>query len=405
MHPLFADGIYIGLVFVGGIIVLVPLMVFEVFVEAFVLKKTWPLPFRELSGLTFFANCWSLFAGIPTKILNAYLYSFLFPQDIPGFFARYPIAIMIGSLIYFAVTVLVEAAYAIRWVKRKQVTISAKQIWGGILLANIATYAVLSPLYYLATKPINEVHQFSNNTRWASNAATTILFISEPDGFLKSIRADGSGLKTIVPLGVADYLVSSNLDMCLFRGTNNNLYLYRHDAGKAELIWQTTERYFMAQVAFSPSGEHVAFASAKEKTIQIVDISNGNRKTLPLSSNSDEDAPKTAWSTNDWEFYVGNAAVKMDSKGDATLTPLKDTNALPILTRYGRTGNEGKWWGGDNWGAAFDSAKCGDLQAWCEPGLGSGLRISHPEGISAATCSPLPSTPACFTLAASDSAM
>jgi hypothetical protein len=41
----------------------------------------------------------------------------------PGFFARYPFAITIGSLIYFVVTVLVEGTYAFRWLRRNQLAI------------------------------------------------------------------------------------------------------------------------------------------------------------------------------------------------------------------------------------------------------------------------------------------
>jgi len=382
MHALFADGIDIGLVVIGGIFVLVPLMAFEVFVEAFVLKKTWHLPFRELCVLTLIANGWSLVAGIPTKILNSYIYSFLLPQDIPGFFARYPLAITLGSLIYFAVTVLVEAAYAFRWVRRKQVAISAKRIWSGMLLANFVTYAVLSPIYYFATKPINEVRSFTNDTRWTKHAAATIVFISEPDGLLKSIQADGSDLKTIVPFPMGDYLVSSNLNICLFRGTNGNLYLYRHDSGTSNLIWQTTERYLVNRTAFSPSGERVAFASEKQKTLEIVNTSSGKRKSLPLPSTLDYESLSIVWSTNELNFFVGDMAVTLDAKDDATLTPLKDTNALPVWTCYGRTGKQGSWWSGNDWGAVFDSARCGDLQAWCEPGLGSCLRIFRPEAKS-----------------------
>jgi hypothetical protein len=62
MHPIFADAIDIPMVLVAGIIVLVPLMAFEVFIEALVLRKTWHLPYGQLCTFTFFANSWSLLA-------------------------------------------------------------------------------------------------------------------------------------------------------------------------------------------------------------------------------------------------------------------------------------------------------------------------------------------------------
>ena len=199
MRLLFADAINIPIVLGAGIVVLVPLLAFEVFVEAFVLQKTWRLPYRNLCNLTLIANCWSLVAGIPTKILNGFIYSVLFPEDIPGFFARYPFAAAIGSLVYFVVTVLVEGMYAFRWLRRNQVARSQAQIWIGILLANLATYAVLAPLNYLACRPHNEIRQFSNDTHWTSHAATTVLFIDSKNQYLQSIQADGSRVKNHRP--------------------------------------------------------------------------------------------------------------------------------------------------------------------------------------------------------------
>jgi hypothetical protein len=128
MTPFFGDAIDFPVVLVAGIIVLVPLMAFEVFVEALVLKKAWRLPYGPLCTFAFFANVWSLVAGIPTKILNAFLYSRLLPDDIPGFFASCPFAMAIGSLIYFAVTLLVEGTYAFRWRRRKQLGLSNNEV-------------------------------------------------------------------------------------------------------------------------------------------------------------------------------------------------------------------------------------------------------------------------------------
>jgi hypothetical protein len=385
MHLLFADGINIGFVFIAGIIVLVPLMAFEVFAEAFVLKKAWRLPFQELCSLTFFANCWSLLAGIPTKIFNAYLYSLLLPQDIPGFFARYPFAITLGSLVYFIVTVLIEGMYAIRWMKRKQAGLSRRQIWRGVLLANIATYIVLSPLYYFATKPHNEINRFSDNTSWTSHAATTILFVNYPDNFLKSIQADGSEMRTVVPFPLADYLVSSNLNICLFRGTNGNLYLYRRDTGKTNVIWQTTEHFYMNQVAFSPSGEYVAFASSKEKTIQIINVVRGWRKSITYASNSEYDYPTVVWSTEESKFFVdakgaSRLSVTIDPNDNPVSVLFEGTNPPPVLSCFGRVGGNGIWVGGSYWGINYQMDKCDDLAAASEAGLGSHLRISHQEG-------------------------
>lgn len=188
MNPIFADAINFPFVFLYGMAVLVPLMLFQVGIEAWILRYTWNVPFREMARFAFRANCWSLAAGIPTKILNAFLYGVLLPRDIPGFFARYPFAVGLGTLIYFVVTVLVELACAIRWRRTNEASLSQQTLWTGILLANVATYAVLAPLHYYATRPMNDVREITQDVRWSSHPDTQVVFTDSEDGHLKITR-------------------------------------------------------------------------------------------------------------------------------------------------------------------------------------------------------------------------
>lgn len=64
MNPLFADSIDIPMALGAGFIVLVPLIAFEVFVEALVLKKAWRLPYGSLCAFAFFTNCFLLKATV-----------------------------------------------------------------------------------------------------------------------------------------------------------------------------------------------------------------------------------------------------------------------------------------------------------------------------------------------------
>jgi hypothetical protein len=169
MSPILADAIDIPFVFGLGLAVLIPLMAFEIFAEAFILRSVWRLPFGHLCRFTLFANLWSLIAGIPTKILNSWLYSFLLPEDLPGFFARYSVAVGIGTLVYFGITIAIEGVYAFRWLRRNQHAIARSAVWKGILAANLATYAVLAPLHYFATRPMHQVHEFTQNTLWTKH--------------------------------------------------------------------------------------------------------------------------------------------------------------------------------------------------------------------------------------------
>ena len=396
IHPLLADGIDIPYVLGFGLAVLVPLMLFEVGIESFVLFKVWRLPYGNLCRYSFFANCWSLVAGIPTKILNSFLYyEFLFPKDIPGFFARYPFAITIGSLIYFVVTVLVEGTYAFRWLRRNQLAIVRRRIWRGVILANMASYAILAPLHYYVTRPINDIREFTKDARWSSHRAVKIIFTDVTNDYLKEVNIDGSDAKTIVPLAVRDYLVSADLNICLFRGKDDNLYLYRKDRNQTNLIWKTDARFRMDQVAFSPSAERVAFANEKEKYIEVIDVRTGQdvHGLLPAIDSS-FDNTSLVWLKEESKFcvnanhkyFVANIQpkrllmVEMSNNTNAsdwnlTIESVSDTNSLEILPCYGRICNGGCWGGGDDWGALFNEDKWDRLSAWSEPGLGSGLNI------------------------------
>ncbi|HXR04618.1 MAG TPA: hypothetical protein VN836_07905 [Verrucomicrobiae bacterium] len=381
MSPVFADAIDLPLVFGFGLIVLIPLLLFEVGVEALILRKVWSIPFRSLCRLTFVANCLSLLAGIPVKILNAWLYSFLLPQDLPGFVARYPSAVAVGTLIYFVVTLSVEGAYAFRWLRRNEQKIAGRRIWKGILLANLASYAVVAPLHYYLTRPLPQpIHDFTRNASWSSHPAVKVVFTDGTDENLKSVRLDGSAPETIVPTTVRDYLLSADLERCLFRGTNGSLYLYRQGTAQCKFVLQSSERFLMNQVAFSPSGEYVAYANERSNTLEVVNVQTRQHIGQPLLQKLAFSGASVAWSTNEMQFYVGGFEngerfqFTIQLSGWLLAVKLTQTNAPEVLTCYGRIG-DGGWYDSDDWGRSFNRDSCGDLKVYTEPGLGSHLSI------------------------------
>src|SRR5215469_5770348 len=90
INPMLADSIDLPIALVAGLVVLAPLLLFEVVVEGLVLKRVWSIPFGKLWRYTLIANILSLLAGIPVKILNAGLYYLILPRDLPGYLKWYP---------------------------------------------------------------------------------------------------------------------------------------------------------------------------------------------------------------------------------------------------------------------------------------------------------------------------
>lgn len=225
-----ADGIDFSLLIVYGAIVLVPLMLFQVAVEGGILSRFWGIPFKQLTRAVFVANCWSLIAGIPTKILNAWLYDSILPNDLAGFFKFYPFVVAVGTFTYLVITIAVEGFYLSRRVK--ETNLSRSKIWYGVAVANLATYAVLAPLNYFGTRPYQNVREFTPNTSWARKPATQVVYIDSESGFLKSVFSDGSGLRTLVPSQVTNYVVTSNLESVLFEDRDGIRHTYQIATGK-----------------------------------------------------------------------------------------------------------------------------------------------------------------------------
>ena len=117
-----ADGINIGFVAVAGLVVLIPLMAFEVFVEAIFLAVGLKVPYRKVLLLSLGANVALLVAGIPVKIFNAWMYGAILPHELAPYFRLYPrAAFSRRAAIYFVVTVIVELFVVVLWSRRRAV--------------------------------------------------------------------------------------------------------------------------------------------------------------------------------------------------------------------------------------------------------------------------------------------
>lgn len=382
--PFFANGINLPFVLGYGIAILVPLMAFEVFVEAFVLGKLWKQPWREICRLTFSANCWSLTAGLPVKFLNAWLASLMLPTDIEGYFEAFPKVAVVSATTFFVVTILVEGLVARAWLRHPSTSAPTRNtFWGGILLANVITYSVLAPVYYYATKPNSPELQFTRDSSWTANSATQVLFVHPKTGHLLARPLGSTNSTVVVPSETRDYLVSADLSLCLYRGADNNLYLHQRESGKDVLVWATKERFLMNQVAFSPTGHYVAIATDELESLLVVDVTSGRTNRVVTPHNFDW-STKVAWTTVENEFMVdvrgtiGTARFAIGPSLELSEADLDRAHPPQLLVCYGRI-NGGSTRSGERWGAWFRGDECNGVKAWVGPGLGSGLRVYRNE--------------------------
>ncbi len=248
-----------------------------------------------------------------------------------------------------------------------------------MLLANLATYAVLGPVHYFATRPIHNIQEFTEDTRWAHQPPTLIIYIDTGTSHLKSILSDGSNPATIVPFPVVDYQVSADLNLCLFRGPEGSLQIFRRDANEPSLVWQTNERFHMDNVAFSPSGRFVAWFNDSAELVEIVDMQTSNRWSASLAS--DGMNARVAWSTEESRLMISTrdktALMQLAPEGALRELPVAPADLPALLPVYGRVGGTGFSSSGGEWKPVYRTASFAEWQAWTFPGLSSSLRISR----------------------------
>jgi len=374
---MFANGIDLPLLLIWGVIVIVPLMVFQVGVESMILSQRWQLGFRTLLRCVFLANCWSLLAGIPVKIFNAWLYSLVLPADLAGFFARYPFAVILGTMVYLLVTWLVESRYLLKWLGRGGHDFTRSRVWSAVLLANLATYSVLGPVHYFATRPIHNIREFTLDTRWASQPPTQIIYVETGTKHLKSVHSDGSRPDTIVPLPVVDYQLSADLNLCLFRGPDGFLHMFHRNTGEQRLVWKTKERFLMEQVAFSPTGRFVAWFSESAQRLEVNDLQSSKGWTHALAG--DRMRTRVVWSIEESKLLISTSGKTVVMQ----VTPesgLQELEVLPedlpaLLPVYGRVGWSSYSSSGDEWGPDYGPDVHADLKAQTFPSFTSSFRL------------------------------
>lgn len=199
-----ADGIEMGVLVGVSAAILIPLTAFVVLVESIFLSIGLKLSYSRTLGVALGANIASLLTGIPVKIFNAFLYWAILPWPLPQYFRYYPYAVILGTLIYFVVTLIVEYFFVAMWCRKRTMPITRNRIAKFVLIANVATYSILAPVHYYATRPTNQVRNFTDDTKWAQQPATKVYYISDIKQ-LCSIMTDGRDERILIPRVVENH--------------------------------------------------------------------------------------------------------------------------------------------------------------------------------------------------------
>lgn len=376
--PAYADGIDFPLFLAWGIGIIVPVLAFNILGEALVLRLILSVPFGAASKFFLRANLFSLAGGIPTKILTAFLFVWLMPDDLSAFYHRYLYIAVLCILTYFVVTVLIEIGVGIWWYRKAVRSFSHRDLYLTILVANVLTYSVLGPLYYRATRPMwNEVDDITSDTSWARSGDERVFYVDADTHELMAIHADGSGRETWVPLPMREYLLSGDLNLCVFLGEEGDLHYYNRSTGEHVSLGPAGEKLVMRRVALSPSGKRVAVwrSPTLDSTLCVYEMTTGTTQTHTLGGGKHSTwSVGLAWSEDENLLYA-------EMENSTFEIPLSENmpNPIPLYLAstqrslcpcFGRF-NIFTWGMGENERVVNFSESCGNESLSLYHGLGS----------------------------------
>lgn len=361
-----ADGIDLPILFSLGVGVALPLLLFNATIEAPILGRLLGVRWRELWPWWFKANVWSLLAGIPAWMISGMLDERFLPDELGHRFRVYPWFLLLHVGVYFAATCLTEALYTRKIVRETELKADWRALIRAVVIANLASYAVLGPAYVAMAWPKAGVQEFAADTRWTKQPELTVVAVG-PGGQLEAATADGRNRRVVVPHEVRDYVVSADLRQVLYRGKEDRYFLYQNGTNRA--IPDPGFRCFAPGMDFSPGGSRVAFCSRPPDMICVYSLETDRWMNLSIEGAGRMD--RLVWSAQEELLYLGSG----QQWTAVTLHPTVSHKSLADAPKdfaghYGKVGTTRSLDG-----AYYGSHKRGELKLMTYGGLVNRLSI------------------------------
>jgi hypothetical protein len=213
----------------------------------------------------------------------------------------------------------------------------------GVLLANLASYAVLGPVYFLLDYPRTDIREYTSDTSWVKEATLAVVALG-PNGQLEAATADGHSHRVVVPHEVRDYVVSADLTQVLYRGTADQFYLFNNGTNQA--IPELGFRCAASQMDFSPAGKYAAFLDGETQQIRVFDSTTGQLRDVPTFGDGHE---QLIWSSGEDTFYLKSQKNCWEIEVAPAVAYTRLTNSpSAFANHFGRVGNvssrDGSWY-------------------------------------------------------------
>lgn len=234
---LLADAINLPFVLVAGLVVFGPLTLLVATIETLVMRLRLKVRMRTFFWPVVAANVLSTFAGVLVLIVQEWLVSLTgIRASIPAFVHGYRWVALAVIGCYFAVSVLVEGLWLIRAKIRTKVGRPAQRILGAVVLANVCSYLVTGPLFYVSSRPYFGGLDTTFDTRWSANADVPLYYVDADDGTVRRMQMDGSGAGVLVPRPVTSFLVNADESVVVYADPNDEVHAYWPDTQRDILV-------------------------------------------------------------------------------------------------------------------------------------------------------------------------
>jgi len=277
---LLADGVNLPIVAAFGLATFGPLTLLVTLLESLVFRLHLRTRIRAVFGRILGANVLSTLAGVPLLIAQeALIYASGVSDSIPAFVRGY---LWIGPLMigaYFAKSVLIEGLWLTRRRFRERIERPAGAALRAVLLANVCSYLVVGPLFYLTMRPHFGGVATMSDTRWTANPDLSLYYIDRTDGFVRSKHVDGADTRLLVPVKATTFLISGDAAVIAYLTPDKQLYASRVASFKPLLLGSAVHGDRLQTVSISPDASQVALAeppSGLRWMIRTADLNSGN---------------------------------------------------------------------------------------------------------------------------------
>jgi hypothetical protein len=384
---LLADGINLPLVAAFGLVTYAPLTLLVTAIECGAFRWLFRTSMRRVFPTLLIANIWSTLAGLAVLMAQDWIVDRAgISSSIPAFVRGYRWAALILIALYWSKSVLVEFPVALGRKLQAVVGCSRGRLLGGITVANVLSYLVVGPLFYLTTRPHFGGWETTAGTAWTQNADELVYFIDPATHVIKRVQADGSHETTVVPHPATAFLVGGDPETIVYCGTDQNLYVWQTVTPTPILVENNMGEHFMIDSSLCPEGRRLAYLGSSPKgtwdrpqrPLRILDLSSGERVEVPEVR---LDGP-IAWSADGRRIFARKDRTTIAAiRGEPPYDVCENVRGSPpapesLVVNYLR-GSGDRQWSSDGTEVYWSEDRAGEWTASVYPYLGSHLRISR----------------------------